>query len=366
MLAMPVMKRPSNMLENPVLPNIKKGPPRFMNSRKHWVSDESMINGNEGHIANPHLYQDAVLLQSRDSSRIKYGVSSHRDYVNEDFRPPIETMEDREPLSRMPRDIVWGRINPEVEWFEPNNSTLSEGHKYLTNRVKDAQLAPEQSRSIGGGVGKPMEHKYKAEIPQHMVVSHNYQRQETPLILGQTKYSDAPTSEGYAGVYHDSNATEHEGRFFGEITYSDRITPENASGALYEVQTHLKMAPEFRVAEKMRLAGAASQSVQYEPFSDLGVTMKAYKAPVDAKALARREYGYVPDTEKIFITQQEKRSHKAAMNSGSESMYRVTGESGIKQRQKPDAMRPVGRNVPEGMGKGVFLSPMGIGISVKK
>lgn len=365
MLAMPVVKRPSNMLENPVLPNIKKGPPRFMNSRKHWVSDESMINGNEGHLPDSHLYQDAILLQSRDSSRIKYGISSHRDYVNEDFRPPIETMEDREPLSRMPRDIVWGRINPQVDWYEPNNSTIGEAHKYFTNRVKDPQIAPEQSISIGGGVGKPMEHKYRAEIPQHMVVSHNYQRQDTPLLIGEAKYSTHTSTEGYSGA-QQSDFSESQGRFFGGVTYSDKINPENAAGALYEIQTHIRSSPEIKLAEKMRLAGVASHSVQYEPFSDLGVSMKAHKAPVSSQALAGKEYGYVPDTEKIFITQQEKKSHKVAMNSGSESMYRVMGESDIKQKQKPEAMKPVGRNVPEGMGKGVFISPMGIGISVKK
>ena len=38
------LKKPLNMIENPVYPDIKKGPPRFVWSRKHWNVDNPGVS----------------------------------------------------------------------------------------------------------------------------------------------------------------------------------------------------------------------------------------------------------------------------------------------------------------------------------
>ena len=371
MLTMPVMKKPLNALENPVPLNIKKGPPRFMNSRKHWTVGEEVLNGNNGTIPENMLRADAVLVQSRDSSRIKYGVSSHRDYINETFRPPIERMEDREPLSRMPRGIVWGRVNPEVA-FEPNNSTLSEMDKYFTNRIKDTRVNPEFSMEMGGPVGKPItQHRYRPEIPKHMVVSHNFARVDTPVLQTVQLEKKMVDISGYAGVTSVVAGGSVEAPLGHEdLVYGDKKSAYGLSGGEYDYRAHLKAAPEMRIADKTRVAGTAGVSVEYEAFSDIGITMMKHKQAPTAESLARVEIGYTPDTEKLFISSREKvQSAGPSGSSGKESVYKDNAFRMTQNRkEKHSALQQMGcRNTPEGMGRGRSLdSPMGISVVTKK
>ena len=369
---MPVMKKPMNALENPIAPNIKKGPPRFMNSRKYWTVGEEVLNGNNGTIPENMLRADAVLVQSRDSSRIKYGISSHRDYINETFRPPIERMEDREPLSRMPRDIVWGRINPEVEWFEPNNSTLSETDKYFTNRIKDTRVNPEYSMEMGGPVGKPItQHRFRPDIPKHMVVSRNFARVDTPVLQTVDLEQKMVEVSGHSGVTSVLRGASVEAPLgHQDLVYGDKKSAYGFSGGVYDYKTHLRAAPEIRVADKMRLAGTAGVSVQYEAFSDIGVSMMKHKQAPTAEALSRMEVGYTPDTEKLFISSREKvRSAGPSGSSGKESVYKDNAFRMTQNRkEKHLALQQTScRNNPEGMGRGRSIdTPMGISIATKK
>lgn len=139
------MKKPLNMLENPVYPNIRAELPRFQSSGKHWtVGSEVLLNNHDA----TQLYENAILPVARDFNTTQYGVSSHRSYVNKAFRPPLVTMEDTMPLSRQPRAAIVPRINPSLanaqgnNLFSARNETTSGISKYLTDRVKDAYIRP--------------------------------------------------------------------------------------------------------------------------------------------------------------------------------------------------------------------------------
>lgn len=137
-------KKPLNMLENPIYPDIRKGPPRFVWSRKNWkvdVGDTLKELGSDPQ----HSLNDAVLVQSRDYNRFRYGISSHKDVVNKEFRPPLVTEEDLYSLTRVRRPAVVPRINPgtaEAGGYQAMNNHISEIDGYLTDRVQEGILRP--------------------------------------------------------------------------------------------------------------------------------------------------------------------------------------------------------------------------------
>lgn len=146
-------KKPSNSLENPIMPDIKKAPPRFRWSRKHWVVDPSVMLDHSSINIHQHV-GDAVLFQSRDYATTQYGRSSHRDYINEHFRPPVQTRDDSLPLSRIPRKTVFGKVvNPMMEHLQFENVHQDVGAK-LTNRTKNPYIRP----TVGFDTGGPVEH----------------------------------------------------------------------------------------------------------------------------------------------------------------------------------------------------------------
>lgn len=138
------LRKPLNQLINPTSPDIRKQPLRFVWSRKYWkVSPGDVTLGIEPDTQ--HTLGNAVRVVSKDSSRIRYGVSSHRDYVNKAFRPPLETMLDYLPLNRQPRGLVQPRAaNPgsahESGGYRAQNFNLNNVDGYLTDRVKEGEL----------------------------------------------------------------------------------------------------------------------------------------------------------------------------------------------------------------------------------
>jgi len=137
------LKKPLNMMELPVFPDIKKGPPRFVNSKKHWMVDAGAAMRDTEPFT--QLYENAVLAQSKDYNKTVYGQSSHRDIVNAEFRPPLQSpYEDFGPLSRLPCTIhaIVPRINPGTAFdsgsYEARNQRPSDIEGKLTDRLKDA------------------------------------------------------------------------------------------------------------------------------------------------------------------------------------------------------------------------------------
>lgn len=104
-------------MENPVFPDIKKGPPRFVNAGKNWMVDPGATMRDTEPMT--QFTEHAVLVQSRDYNKTAYGQSSHRDVVNAEFRPPIQSpYEDFGPVTRIPCTIhsIKPRINPQPDF----------------------------------------------------------------------------------------------------------------------------------------------------------------------------------------------------------------------------------------------------------
>lgn len=143
------MKKPLNMLEVPVYADIKKGPPRFVWSKKFWNVDSGATMMSTEPFT--QVIEHAVLAQSRDYNKTVYGQSSHRDIVNAEFRPPlISYYEDVGPLTRVPTKIhaIIPRLNPgtanetNTSGFAAKNDRPSSIEKSLTDRVKKGDTRP--------------------------------------------------------------------------------------------------------------------------------------------------------------------------------------------------------------------------------
>jgi hypothetical protein len=134
------MKKPLNQLENPIIPDIKKGPTRFQWSGKHWTVDtaQTLLDTD----SNTQLIEPAILAQSRDYGRDQYGHSSYQEKITV-FRMPLQNhYEDFGPLNRLPTKIhaIQPRINPGTAFdsnsaYVVNNSSVPEMHKYISDKI---------------------------------------------------------------------------------------------------------------------------------------------------------------------------------------------------------------------------------------
>nr|QBK85453.1 MAG: hypothetical protein LCMAC101_00400 [Marseillevirus LCMAC101] len=138
------MKKPLNMLSNPIYPDIKKRMPRFVWSRKFWQVDPGATLRDTEEIS--QFRSDAILAQARDYNQTVYGQSSHKDIVNATFRPPLlDPIEDFFPLSRIPvtsRGNIIPTINPSTvadggtSGYLAQNSRISGIDKFISDRIK--------------------------------------------------------------------------------------------------------------------------------------------------------------------------------------------------------------------------------------
>lgn len=142
------LKKPLNMLQGPVYPDIRKAPPRFVWSKKHWEVDTGQTLKQVEDI--PQFFDSTVLFQSRDyNSQHAYGKYPTYDVVvNKAFRPPLITQEDILPLSRLPRPPIIPHVNPGTAYggggvYQAQNSTAPpELSKFITDRVKSSAIRP--------------------------------------------------------------------------------------------------------------------------------------------------------------------------------------------------------------------------------
>ena len=141
-------KKPLNMIENPIKPDIKKEPPRFVWSRKHWnVDTGSTLLDTEPYV---QFIEPSVLTQSRDYNKTIYGQSSHKDIVNAEFRPPyLDQFEDLGPLTRVPvkTKAIIPHLNPGTDsdgtaGYLARNQRITNVDSALTDRIKNKEWRP--------------------------------------------------------------------------------------------------------------------------------------------------------------------------------------------------------------------------------
>ncbi len=144
------IKKPMNLLVGPVFPDIKRAPPRFVWSRKHWNVDVGATLRDTEPIT--QFYEPAILAQSRNYNQTTYGVSSHRDTVNAAFRPPLlSPYEDIGPITRIPATIhaIIPHINPGTaghgsgtSGYTAKNERINNIESALTDRIKAGEWRP--------------------------------------------------------------------------------------------------------------------------------------------------------------------------------------------------------------------------------
>lgn len=201
------MKKPLNMIEGPVYPDIKKAPPRFKWSRKHWNVDE----GATMRDTEPYnqFYENAVLVQSRDYNQSVYGKSSHKDIVNAEFRPPlISPYEDLGPLTRIPATIysIIPHINPSTaghdggtSGYESKNQRPSDIEGNLTDRIGSKEWRPTFYAPMELPVDNSVLPDLEVKIP-HISINAGWNipyrsQQYTEYELGEAKY-ESPIHTG--------------------------------------------------------------------------------------------------------------------------------------------------------------------------
>jgi hypothetical protein len=133
-------KKPMNMMEAPIYPDIKKGPIQFKNSGKHWTVDvgQTLIDTEP----NTQLIEDAVLAVSYRDNIDRYGQSSYQEKITV-FRPPLQNhYEDFESLTRLPTKLhpitpymIPGTAFDDNNTFTSMNNDIQEVHRYITDKV---------------------------------------------------------------------------------------------------------------------------------------------------------------------------------------------------------------------------------------
>ena len=205
------MKKPLNLLVGPVYPDIKKGPPRFVWSRKHWDVDVGATMMDTEPFT--QLVEPAILAQSRSYNKTVYGQSSHRDIVNAEFRPPLMSYyEDIGPLNRVPATInpIIPRINPGsaghgagTSGYTSKNERISDIEGALTDRIKAGEWRPTFYAPMDIPIDNSVLPDLEAKIPSVSVHSGwnypSYNTQEHRSIdLGNEKLQAIPIKTGHS------------------------------------------------------------------------------------------------------------------------------------------------------------------------
>ena len=225
------IKKPLNAIENPVFPDIKKAPPRFVWSRKHWQVDPgAVLRDTEPYV---QFIEPAILAQSRDYNKTVYGQSSHKEIVNANFRPPlIRQYEDLEPLTRIPAKVnpVLPHINPGTaghdggtSGYTAKNQRSNDIESALTDRIKSGEMRPTFYAPMDVPIDNSVLPDLEAKLPPISVHSGwqfpSYNTQEHPEIdLGEEKIEALPIQTGFTpsftidGPHGFENYQAHENR----------------------------------------------------------------------------------------------------------------------------------------------------------
>ncbi len=143
------MKKPLNMLETPIYPDIRAQPPLFKDAGKYWTVDvgQTLLDTE----TNTQLRENAILAQSRDYNRDHYGHTSYQEKIAV-FRPPLQSSyEDFGPLNRLPTSVhaIQPRINPGTAHggqgtgaFFANNESKPETDKFITDKITTNHWKP--------------------------------------------------------------------------------------------------------------------------------------------------------------------------------------------------------------------------------
>lgn len=229
------LKKPLNMLQGPVYPDIRKAPPRFVWSKKSWNVDAGQTLKSVENT--PQYYDSTVLFQSRDyNSQHAYGkYPSYDVVVNKAFRPPLIDRDDVIPLSRIPRPAIVPHINPGTAYggggvYQAQNSTTPpELHKFITDRIKSTEIRPTFFAPLYTPVDNSVLPDLELNIPSVSgTTGFKYASRATPAELmdlpelEQNLPSVSASSGNQYKTYNDLNINEnqYDGSVVDHINYS--------------------------------------------------------------------------------------------------------------------------------------------------
>ena len=157
---MELLKKPLNVIEQPVGIFIQKQRPIFKDSGKSQQVNVSTIMRNQE--TNTQSYDHAVLAVSRSENQTRYGQRSYFGIVNKEFRPPLIDPEfDLMPLSRIPRPRTMARTNPgsSITYHTQNSSDLD-----VSSMIDDRRINASVRPNFGLRVEKPTDYEITPDL----------------------------------------------------------------------------------------------------------------------------------------------------------------------------------------------------------
>ncbi|MDB4769527.1 hypothetical protein OAG24_01040 [bacterium] len=251
------IKKPLNQLEGPVYPDIKKGPPIFKWSRKHWSVGSDVLRDTE-HMS--QFYEPAVLAQSRDYNKTIYGQSSHKDIVNAAFRPPIQNpLFDHFPMNRIPvtSEAIIPRINPGTAFsdgtggYHAKNERHSDIEGALTDRISTGEMRPTFYCPIDQPLDNSVLPTLETKIPSvsasagfKMPYTMDAPAQEVELHSNQI---DAPIEPGFTAPFtvDGENGLEHT------VLFNNRPDVPVTAGANPQIQINAPIRDDIELETQL-------------------------------------------------------------------------------------------------------------------
>jgi len=209
------IKKPMNMMQAPIYPDIRQGPIQFKNSGKFWQVDvgQTLLDTEP----NTQIIEDAVLAKSYRDNIDKYGQTSYQEKITV-FRPPLQSAyEDFGPLNRLPTKIkaITPYINPGTVTdgsgttsFAAYNQTIQEVDRFITDKVTTPSWRNTYHMPMESTLDTSILPDLVTSLPSHSTSSGYFSnvRLDAPKEVKSSEVQKVETSahSGYSSMYNTS------------------------------------------------------------------------------------------------------------------------------------------------------------------
>ncbi len=214
-------KKPLNMLEAPIYPDIKQAYPEFKWSKKYWQVDvgQTLLDTE----SQTQIYGDAILAKSYRDNIDSYGQSSHQEKITV-FRPPLQnSYEDFGPLNRLPVKLhaIVPRINPGTTdsaggttAYAANNMINQEVSRYITDKVSNNSWHSTYYGPIDTSLDNIVLPDLETTLPSYSLYS-GYQTRafmdapnpKSDWVIDRNNLPVSPVSAGYSFAFNADGDT---------------------------------------------------------------------------------------------------------------------------------------------------------------
>jgi hypothetical protein len=283
------IKKPLNLIEGPIYPDIKKGPPRFRWSKKYWTIDPGAVIRDTEPFS--QVLTDAILVQSRDYNKTVYGQSSHRDIVNAEFRPPLGNYyEDIGPLTRVPAKInpIIPRINPSTaghdgtSGYTAKNERSDMVEKSITDRVKRGEWRP----TFYAPIDVPMDNSILPDLEFKMPQISAHSGWNFPAIntqvqpefdLGEEKLQAIPISSGFNPSFYMGEFNQFED--YETVYNRPQVSVTSGMNVPFQSSIETFVTGEALDYNRPQVSVTSGMNVPFQSFIETPVTELDYNRP---------------------------------------------------------------------------------------